>query len=209
MPELTIVLWLVYLAISLGARLIIQYRLTGRSGFVLHRSGSGGLQRFASTLFVSSLLMLLVNPVLALVFPEHSSWSPPQLQSLGVWVGVLMYAVGVTLAFTSQLTLGRSWRIGVHASERTELVVHGAFGVVRNPIFSALFLTAASLALLCSTPLGWFACAVQLLALELQVRGVEEPHLARVHGEAYRDYAARVGRFVPGVGRLPRAVQTA
>jgi protein-S-isoprenylcysteine O-methyltransferase Ste14 len=26
----------------------------------------------------------------------------------------------------------------------------------------------------------------------------------RVHGDAYRTYAARTGRFVPGVGRLPR-----
>ena len=44
-----------------------------------------------------------------------------------------------------------------------------------------------------------------LAALELQVRVVEEPHLLRAHGGAYASYAARVGRFVPGVGRLRRA----
>jgi len=31
---------------------------------------------------------------------------------------------------------------------------------------------------------------------------LEEEHLEALHGSAYRDYAARVGRFVPGVGRL-------
>jgi protein-S-isoprenylcysteine O-methyltransferase Ste14 len=36
----------------------------------------------------------------------------------------------------------------------------------------------------------------------LQVRAVEEPYLLSVHGDAYATYAARVGRFVPGVGRL-------
>jgi protein-S-isoprenylcysteine O-methyltransferase Ste14 len=36
--------------------------------------------------------------------------------------------------------------------------------------------------------------------IELQVRVVEEPHLLAVHGDAYRDYLAHVGRFVPGVG---------
>jgi protein-S-isoprenylcysteine O-methyltransferase Ste14 len=39
-------------------------------------------------------------------------------------------------------------------------------------------------------------------ALELQVRLVEEPYLLRTHGENYANYAARVGRFVPGVGLL-------
>ena len=63
-----------------------------------------------------------------------------------------------------------------------------------------LFATALSLALVCSTPLALIACVVQAIALEIQVRAVEEPHLARVHGDAYRQYAARVGRFVPGHG---------
>ena len=41
-----------------------------------------------------------------------------------------------------------------------------------------------------------------MIALEIQVRLVEEPYLLRQHGDAYRNYAARVGRFVPGLGRL-------
>jgi protein-S-isoprenylcysteine O-methyltransferase Ste14 len=41
-----------------------------------------------------------------------------------------------------------------------------------------------------------------LIALEIQVRLVEERHLLRAHGDSYRQYAARVGRFVPGLGRL-------
>ena len=36
--------------------------------------------------------------------------------------------------------------------------------------------------------------------IELQVRIVEEPNLLTVHGDAYRDYLASVGRFVPAVG---------
>jgi protein-S-isoprenylcysteine O-methyltransferase Ste14 len=39
-------------------------------------------------------------------------------------------------------------------------------------------------------------------SVQVQVRLVEEPYLLRVHGDAYRAYAARTGRFVPGVGRL-------
>ena len=38
--------------------------------------------------------------------------------------------------------------------------------------------------------------------IELHVRAVEEPYLARAHGPSYRAYAARTARFVPGCGRL-------
>jgi protein-S-isoprenylcysteine O-methyltransferase Ste14 len=41
-----------------------------------------------------------------------------------------------------------------------------------------------------------------VVALELQVRRVEEPYLLCEHGEAYRAYTASVGRFIPGVGLL-------
>lgn len=44
--------------------------------------------------------------------------------------------------------------------------------------------------------------AALVVALELQVRVVEEPYLQRAQGSGYADYASRVGRFVPGVGRL-------
>ncbi|MET9817325.1 MULTISPECIES: hypothetical protein [unclassified Streptomyces] len=37
-----------------------------------------------------------------------------------------------------------------------------------------------------------------IVAVELQVRVVEEPYLRTVHGPAYLEYRARAGRFVPG-----------
>lgn len=203
MPKLTIVLWLFYLVVSLGVRILIQLRMTGRTGFVLHRSGSSKVQLVASALFVSSLLGGLVSPVLALNFPEYAFWSAVTTPSWLTAVGGIVYVSGVSFAFISQLTLGGSWRIGVDASERTELITRGAFSVVRNPVFSALLLTSIGLALLCSTPLAWLACVVQLTALELQVRAVEEPYLASVHGEAYQAYLERVGRFVPLIGTRP------
>lgn len=43
-----------------------------------------------------------------------------------------------------------------------------------------------------------------MVALALQTRLIEEPHLTRVHGKQYTVYAARVGRFLPGIGRLRR-----
>lgn len=205
MPKLTIVLWFVFLAISLGFRILIQLRMTGRTGFVLSRPGGSPLQLFASVLFLSSVALGVASPILAVLFPLQP-WAAWNTSASLPLIGGIVYVSGVSLAFTAQLTLGRSWRVGVDVNERTELVVRGAFSVVRNPIFSALFLTAIGLAMLCSTLIAWVACAVQLVALEIQVRAVEEPYLARVHGDAYRAYVARVGRFVPGLGLRPRSI---
>jgi hypothetical protein len=50
--------------------------------------------------------------------------------------------------------------------------------------------------------------AALVAAVQLQVRAVEEPHLRATHGDAYAAYAARTGRFVPRIGRLPAPAPT-
>ncbi len=49
---------------------------------------------------------------------------------------------------------------------------------------------------------AWAGMAALFVALELQVRVVEEPYLLRTHGRRYAGYAATVGRFMPGAGRV-------
>ena len=100
------------------------------------------------------------------------------------------------------LIVRRAWRIGVRETERTALVAGGPFRWVRNPIYSSMLLVALGLALAAPNVLSALALVALLIALELQVRLVEEPYLTRVHGTSYRDYASRTGRFVPGWGRL-------
>ena len=102
-------------------------------------------------------------------------------------VGVAVAVLGIVLAFAAQMAMGASWRTGIDEAERTTLVTTGAFRVVRNPVFAAA--TVAGL-------------VVSVIGIEAQVRFAEEPYLRRVHGVAYTSYASRVGRFLPGIGRL-------
>lgn len=99
--------------------------------------------------------------------------------------------------------MGESWRIGIDPSETTALVDTGVFGLVRNPIFTAMLGFAGGVTLIIPNAVAIVAFALLLVTIELQVRAVEEPHLTRVHGARYRAYLATTGRFVPGVDRTP------
>ena len=126
------------------------------------------------------------------------------LDSAAVHVtGLAVYTAGLTGVIVSQAAMGASWRIGTDPAERTELVTSGPFRFVRNPIYVAVIATLMGLALLVPSVVALASVATFLVSVEVETRAIEEPHLRRVHGEAYRSYAARVGRFVPGIGRLP------
>ena len=60
----------------------------------------------------------------------------------------------------------------------------------------------AGLVLLAPNPVAIAGFAALIAAFEIQTRLVEEPHLLRAYDPAYREYASRVGRFVPGVGLI-------
>ena len=119
-------------------------------------------------------------------------------------IGLLLFLVGSAATTGSQGAMGPSWRIGVDADENTELVTRGIFASVRNPIFTAMLVTAVGLFLVVPNVVSGIGLVALWVALELQVRKVEEPYLLRKHGSRYVDYAAAVGRFVPLIGRLSR-----
>lgn len=112
----------------------------------------------------------LLGPISALPGLDPVAWlMRPSLQS----VGVVPAVVGVVDTFVAQLAMGTRWRNGVGESESTALVMNGLYGVIRNPIFTAMGVTRLGLALL----------------------------VLRHHGSIYARYAARTGRYLPKIGR--------
>ncbi len=181
----------VFLALVFGVRSFLHWRATGRTGFVAQHQGKTLAERVASAAIA---LVFAVSPL--------APWLGEPLWTGGHVFGALLALLGLGSTLVAQMQMGRSWRIGVDPAERTALVTTGAFRLVRNPIFSAMLLVSVGLALAAPTPLALALSALFWLALELQVRWVEEPYLLQVHGAAYSAWAARTGRFVPGVGRL-------
>jgi protein-S-isoprenylcysteine O-methyltransferase Ste14 len=200
MATAALVVSIAFLALAFGLRTVLQIRATGSSGFHGVSGRVGSVEWLAGAGFVVALVLGLAAPVLALadVVEPIGALDRRGLRALG-----LALAVGGTIAtLLAQVAMGDSWRIGVDPAERTELVTSGAFALVRNPIFAAMLPTALGLALMVPSAIAIAGLVALLVSLELQVRVVEEPHLLAVHEDGYRAYAARVGRFVPGVGRL-------
>jgi protein-S-isoprenylcysteine O-methyltransferase Ste14 len=194
MGELALALYAVYLALAVGVRLALHRRRTGASGFKGISGRPGSPEWLGGLLFV--LAWALAIGATALDPLEPLDATPVHLASL------VLYALGLAGTLVAQEAMRASFRIGVDDSERTELVTGGPFAIVRNPIYSAMLPAVLGLALLTGNVLALAAFALLLIALELQTRLVEEPYLLRVHGAAYAGYAARVGRFLPGLGRL-------
>lgn len=200
MTALALALYVVYGALTFGVRTLVQIRRTGSSGF--HGVGGriGSAEWLAGVGFVVALAVGFAAPLLALLDVVEPI-SALDITPLHV-AGVVLAVAGILATFIAQVAMGTSWRIGVDPAERTALVTSGPFALVRNPIFAAMLPTALGLTLMVPSWIALVGLAGLLLALELQVRAVEEPYLLTVHGDAYATYAARVGRFVPGLGRL-------
>jgi protein-S-isoprenylcysteine O-methyltransferase Ste14 len=200
MAAAALVLYGITLALTFGVRIALQVRRTGSTGVRGVAPGAGPLEWFAGALFVLGLAACAAAPALALL--DVLAPIPALDGRAGHAIGVVLAAGGIVLTFLAQLAMGDAWRIGVDPEERTQLVTAGPFALVRNPIYSAMFPTVFGLVLMVPSALAIAGLLTLAFGLELQVRLVEEPHLLRSHGDEYADYAARVGRFVPGLGTL-------
>lgn len=181
---------------AFGLRTVWQLRRTGRSGWVGVARDAGAAARLGAALFGAALLAGLVG----VIGPVVGAVPVMSVGPVVAGAGLLVTVAGLVVVLVSQAQMGRSWRIGVDPGERTDLVTGGVFGWMRNPVFTGMVAVQVGVAVM--VPSWWSVAAVLLLvgSVQLQVRVVEEPYLRRVHGRAYRGYAARVGRFVPGVG---------
>jgi protein-S-isoprenylcysteine O-methyltransferase Ste14 len=189
-----------YGLLAFGLRTLIQLRRTGSSGFKGIGGRPGSIEWIGGVLFAGAIALGVAAPVcdlLDVVDPVGA------LDGTGAHVaGAVLFAAGLALTLAAQLGMGSSWRIGVDESERTDLVTGGLFAVVRNPIYSGMLPASVGIALMVPNVLALAAAVALLVGLEIQTRRVEEPYLLATHGESYRAYASRVGRFVPGVGKL-------
>ena len=127
--------------------------------------------------------------------------------------GRALLALVLQLSF---LAAGFGWRTAVHRRrtgdsglrrqrhDRVARVSGALFGWARNPIFAGMVVAAVGLALLAPTLLTAVSVVMLVVAVQVQVRRVEEPNLCDAM-PGWPIHAQRVvGRFLPRLGKISR-----
>jgi len=148
---------------------------------------------FALGLVVAQFVLLAV-----LVFlPRGQLWP---VNAGAITAAIVLGLLGAALAVLGVLGLGSALTASPIPRENAPLVTSGVYGLVRSPIYTGLMTGGFALVLVGASVghvLGWVALAV---LLSTKTRW-EERMLLTAHPD-YAAYGARVGRFLPGIGRL-------
>ena len=144
--------------------------------------GQGGkIILFTLPSLIAAILVHAYLPQIA-ALPESLSFIKP--------VGYLLLLLGLILWGTAVIQLMTGFSKG-------KLVTSGAYGVVRNPIYSsATFFILPAVALMTLTWV-YFVPSVFLYVGVMIFIGEEEAQLTNAFGKAYEDYLARVDRLIP------------
>ena len=161
-------------------------------------------EKLRDALGVVLVLFLVGQAVTAAAWPKSlarldSTYHP----AAEIWqaTGTVLLFGGIALLVIAQLNLGASWRIGIEEGSSPGLVTSGLYRFCRNPIFFAILIMLTGYTSLLPTRLSLVLLVGAFIGIRQQVL-TEEAYLGRTYGDGYRAYARRVGRFVPGIGRL-------
>ena len=144
--------------------------------------GQGGkIILFMLPSLIAAILIYIYFPQFA-ALPAGISFIQP--------VGYILLVPGLILWGTAVFQLLTGFSKG-------KLVTTGAYGVVRNPIYSSVtFFILPAVALITLTWV-YFIPSIFLYAGVMIFIGVEEMQLIQAFGKEYIDYMARVDRLVP------------
>ena len=136
--------------------------------------------------------------IIALILvPAGSLWD----RSLLVWaVATALFVVAGLVGVLAGTRLGSNLTPNPIPKPEGTLETGGLYQYVRHPIYTAVLALALGLTTLAASlaHLAIFLILVMLLGTKARA----EERLLRERFPDYRDYQARVGRFIPGIGRI-------
>ena len=147
-----------------------------------------GVVAFPGTLYAAAF---------AIAYGLNLKWPLEVLpQPAARWIGMALCAIGAALILWGIATMRRA-RTNIYPGlPATALVSDGPFRFTRNPLYVALTILFAGLALEVDMAWGFIVLVPLLLVMHYGVIRREERYLEGKFGEAYRAYRARVRRYL-------------
>ena len=154
-------------------------------------SGTAGLITRPPLLYLGALLIgFALERLLGFPFPA------PGTDLIHWIIGGALILIGLALAAAGIRNFGRAGTPVRSIKPTRALVTTGIHGWTRNPIYLGLFLLYAGIGVAAQSP--WVLILTLPLAITIRYGVVarEEAYLERRFGDAYRDYKARVRRWL-------------
>ncbi len=189
-----VLLGLAFIAVTL-VRSVWLWRTQGVNPYVIdHRDP---LLRFVGQVFAFVVIGLIAYSFAIAIRPDVErglgliAWASGEGTR---WAGSSLMAAATVWTGYAQVAMGASWRIGI-PEQATALCTQGPFALSRNPIFLGMLAFVSGLTSWSPSAITLALLAIAYVSLEVQIRS-EEAFLERAHGQAYRDYRARVRRWI-------------
>jgi protein-S-isoprenylcysteine O-methyltransferase Ste14 len=177
------------------------HRQTGRDANFIPPEPLG---RWLRIIWVPVVALWVLTPLLTPFIANPPEFLRPfpalYFNPIASWAAFAVAVAAFVATWVCWQRMGDSWRMGIDPTERTRLVFNGPYAYVRHPIYglSSLLMLMTMVAL--PSPLMFIVGVLHLFFLQWEVRR-EERYLTALHGQAYTDYAAHVGRFLPRMSR--------
>jgi protein-S-isoprenylcysteine O-methyltransferase Ste14 len=148
------------------------------------------LAQILSTVKVAILLGVIAQTLLPVMLPLAADPSTLALP------GVVLFTIGLAVALTGRIQLGRNWTDIEKSYVRDEhrLVSHGLYHWVRHPIYTGDVLLLLGLELALNS---WFVLGVAAIAVYVRRQAIHEEAKLKQSIPDYDRYCERTSRFVP------------
>jgi len=112
------------------------------------------------------------------------------------WIAAMVAVAALLATIRCWMRMGNNWRMDVAVVDNAELITDGPFSRIRHPIYAfSMLLSVCSFVVVPTLPMAVIAM-LNIVLITMKARN-EEKHLIAVHGDAYRQYSRRTGRFLP------------
>ena len=150
-----------------------------------------------AVLVIAAFGQFLVPAVYA--FTGEPGVADYRLSVVQLAAGVVVVVAALVLFRLTHRQLGRNWSVTLETREHHGLVTDGLYAYVRHPMYSSFLLFALAQLLLLPNWVAGLSGLIGFAILFFYRVNREEAMMAETFGAAYRAYAARTARLIPGV----------
>jgi protein-S-isoprenylcysteine O-methyltransferase Ste14 len=175
------------------------YRKRNRADRKQHRVADSRI----SAVEVVTMILAVVGYELLPAIYIFTGWPSAFDYTLPDWAGVIgtaLLVVSIWLLIRAHRDLGRNWSPTLETVENHQLVTSGVYGVIRHPIYAAVWLMVLAQPLLLHNWIVGFAGIVLFAPVFFLRVPAEEKMMIEHFGDEYRAYMERVGGVVPRPG---------